>query len=71
MILGNPSFVRAETKAWLFCAVEKDDVNIIKTFYDIPGIVRYHKVPYNTGKTVTIDIFLNNMPGNLPNIPSR
>ncbi len=34
MILANPSFVRAETKAWLFCAVEKDDVNIIKTFYD-------------------------------------
>ena len=39
MILANPNFVRAVTKAWLFCTVEKDDVNIIKMFYDISAIV--------------------------------
>jgi hypothetical protein len=45
MILANPNFVRAVPKVWLFGPVQKDDVNIIKMFYDIPCPVPTPKYP--------------------------
>ena len=62
MILVNRKFVRAVPEAWFLSTVEKDDVKIMKMFYDIPatayGIVPYHttaryqvyhNIPYHTG----------------------
>jgi hypothetical protein len=39
MILASRKFVRAVSEAWFSSTVEKDDVKIIKMFYDIPGTV--------------------------------
>ena len=47
MILVNRKFVRAVPEAWFLSTVEKDDVKIIKMFYDIPAMVR-SMVPYHT-----------------------
>jgi hypothetical protein len=52
MILVNRKFVRAVPEAWFLSTVEKDDVKIIKMFYDILVMVRYGlwygTIPYQT-----------------------
>jgi len=50
MILPNRKFVRAVPEAWFSSTVEKDDVKIIKMFYDISAVVSYGTVTvrYNT-----------------------
>ncbi len=52
MILVNRKFVRAVPEAWFSSTVEKDDVKIIKMFYDILAMVRYGlwygTIPYGT-----------------------
>ena len=44
MILASRKFVRAVPEAWFFGTVKKDDVKIIKMFYDIPATV-YGTIP--------------------------
>jgi hypothetical protein len=48
MILASWKFVRAVPEEWFPSAVKKDDVKIIKMFYDIPatfyGMVLYHTI---------------------------
>ena len=54
MILANRNFMLTVTKAWIFCTVEKDDINIINMFYDIPSMVRYYTELYTIQVKVTI-----------------
>ena len=55
MILPNRKFVRAVPEAWFSSTVEKDDVKIIKMFYDISAVVSYghwyDTIPYYYGTT--------------------
>ena len=47
MILASRKFVHVVPEAWFLGTVKKDDVEIIKMFYDIPAMV-YGMVPYHT-----------------------
>ncbi len=69
MMLVNLNLLRAVTKACLFCTVKKDDVNIIKMFYDIPSMVRYYTELYNTSKSNNCLILYHNRSRNIHNIP--
>ncbi len=40
MILANQKFVSTVPEAWFSSTVKKDDVKIIKMFYEIPAVVR-------------------------------
>jgi hypothetical protein len=47
MIVANPNFVCAVTEAWFPSTVKKDDIKIIKMFYDISAMVfmvSYHTI---------------------------